>query len=48
MLIAIENTVTVSTDYKIFLFAGVVILYRRIINNEGGHNIFFCLCHDKR
>ncbi len=34
-LIAIENTVTVSTDYEIFLFAGVVILYRPI-NNEGG------------
>ncbi len=26
-LIAIENTVTVSTDYEIFLFAGVVIIY---------------------
>ncbi len=32
-LIAIENNVTDSTDYKIFLFAGVVILY---INREGG------------
>ncbi len=31
----IENTVTISTDYEIFLFAGVVILYRPI-NNEGG------------
>ncbi len=34
-LIAIENTVTVSTDYEIFLFAGVVLLYRPI-NKEGG------------
>ncbi len=35
----IENTVTVSTDYEIFLFAGVVILYRPI-NNEGGPKFF--------
>ncbi len=44
-LIAIENNVTVSTDYEIFLFAGVVILY---ITREGGPTILFCLCHDKR
>ncbi len=33
----IENTVTVSTDYEIFLFAGVVIY----INREGGPQICF-------
>ncbi len=36
-LIAIENTVTVSTDndYYFYFFAGVVLLYRPI-NKEGG------------
>ncbi len=48
-LIAIENTVTVSTDNDfLFLFFAVVVLLYRPINKEGGPNISFCLCHDKR
>ncbi len=46
--ITMRDTVMVSTDYEIFLFAGVEIFY---INREGGHkNVAYILliCHNKR